>query len=64
MMNLKNLKYSAYTRLVKKNIIFNKPIYVGFCVLESSKFLMSEWFYDRLPFFGLHNVELQSMHTE
>ena len=32
----------------KETIKFTKPIYVGFCVLELSKFLMYEWYYDKV----------------
>ena len=35
-------KFNLYS-FNKEIIKFTKPIYVGFCVLELSKFLMYEW---------------------
>ena len=35
-------KFNLYS-FNKESIKFTKPIYVGFCVLESSKLLMYEW---------------------
>lgn len=32
----------------KNKIVFNKPIYVGFCVLELSKYLMYETYYNKI----------------
>ena len=32
----------------KETIKFTKPFYVGFCVLELSKLLMYEWYYDKM----------------
>ena len=32
----------------KNKIVFNKPIFIGFCVLELSKHLMYETYYDRI----------------
>ena len=43
---------------------FEKPIYLGFCILELSKLLMYEFFYNILvPKFG-DNVELSYMDTD
>ena len=51
-------KFSLYS-FNKESIKFTKPIYVGFSVLELSKLLMYEWFYDKMqPYFGDDNLEL------
>ena len=39
-------KFNLYS-FKKQTIKFTKPIYIGFCVLELSKLLMYEWFYDK-----------------
>ena len=57
-------KFNLYS-FNKETIKFTKPIYVGFCVLELSKFLMYEWYYDKMqPFFGEDNLELHSLDTD
>ena len=44
---------------------FTKPIYVGFSVLELSKLLMYEWYYDKMqPYFGEDNLELHCLDTD
>ena len=49
----------------KENIKFTKPVYVGFCVLELSKLLMYEWYYDKMqPYFGEDNLELHNLDTD
>ena len=50
----------------KKNEFFmNKPIYLGFAVLELSKLLMYETYYDKLqPYFGQENIQLHYMDTD
>ena len=49
----------------KETIKFTKPIYVGFCVLELSKLLMYEWYYDKMqPYFGEDNLELHYLDTD
>ena len=40
-----NDKFNLYS-FNKETIKFTKPVYVGFCVLELSKLLRYEWFYD------------------
>ena len=43
----------------------DKPIYLGFSVLELSKLLMYETYYDKLqPYFGQENTQLQYMDTD
>ena len=43
----------------------DKPIYLGFTVLELSKLLMYETFYDILqPYFGQENIQLHYMDTD
>ena len=44
--------YDSYT-LKQIEMLMNKPIYLGFSVLELSKLLLYETFYDKLqPYFG------------
>ena len=57
-------KISLYS-FNKESIKFTKPIYVGFCVLELSKLLMYEWYYDKMqPYFGEDNLELHYLDTD
>ena len=43
----------------------DKPIYLGFSVLELSELLMYENFYDKLqPYFGEKNLQLHYMDTD
>ena len=43
----------------------DKPIYLGFSVLELSKLLMYESYYDILqPYFGQENIHLHYMDTD
>ena len=51
----------SYTH--KQNeVLMNKPIYLGFTVLELSKLHMYETYYDKLqPYFGLENIKLHYM---
>ena len=49
----------------KESIKFTKPIYVGFSVLELSKHLKYEWYYDKMqPYFGEDNLELHYLDTD
>ena len=49
----------------KETIKFTKPIYVGFCVLELSKLLMYEWYYDKMQaYFGEDYLELHYLDTD
>ena len=43
----------------------DNPIYLGFTVLEVSKLLMYETYYDILqPYFGRENIQLHYMDTD
>ena len=57
-------KFNLYS-FNKETIKFTKPIYVGFCVLDLSKLLMYEWYYDKMQTnFGEDNLELQYLDTD
>ena len=57
-------KFSLYS-FNKESIKFKKPIYVGFSVLELSKLLKYEWYYDKMqPYFGEDNLELNYLDTD
>ena len=54
-------KYDSYT-FRQNEILMNKPIYLGFSVLELSKLLMYETYYDKLqPYFGEDKLKLHYM---
>ena len=49
----------------QNEVLMNKPIYLGFTVLELSKLLMYETYYDKLqPYFGQENIQLHYMDTD
>ena len=49
----------------KESIKLPKSIYVGFSVLELSKLLINEWYYDKMqPYFGEDNLKLHSLDTD
>ena len=54
----------SYTN--KQNeVLMDKPIYLGFTVLKSSKLLMYETYYDKLqPYFGQENIQLHYIDTD
>ena len=53
--------YSFNTEIIE----FVKNFYVGFCVLELSKLVLYEWYYDkRQPYFREDNLELHYMDTD
>ena len=59
-----NEKFNLYS-INKESIKFTKPIYVGFSVLELSKLLMYERYYDKVePYFGEDNLELHYLNTD
>ena len=49
----------------QNEVLMDKPIYLGFAVLELSKLLMYETYYDMLqPYFGRENIQLHYMDTD
>ena len=56
--------YDSYTS--KQNeVVTDKPIHLGFALLELSKLLMYETYYDELqPYFGQRNLQLHYMDTD
>ena len=49
----------------KNEVLMDKPIYLGFAVLELSKLHMCETYYDKLqPYFGEKNLHLHYMDTD
>ena len=49
----------------QKEVPMDKPIYLGFSVLELSKLLMYETYYNLLePYFGQENIQLHYMDTD
>ena len=49
----------------QNEVLMDKPIYLGFSVLELSKLLMYETYFDKLqPFFGQENIHLLYMDTD
>ena len=56
--------YDSYT-FEQNEVLMGKPIYLGFAILELSKFLMYETYIDKLqPFFGEENLQLHYMDTD
>ena len=57
-------KFNLYS-FNKESNKFTKPFYVGFSVLELSKLLMYERYYDKMqPYFGKNNLELHYIDTD
>ena len=57
-------KFNLYS-FNKESIKFTKPIYVGFSVLQLSKLLMYEWYYDKMQqCFGEDSLELHYLDTD
>ena len=49
----------------QNEVLMDKPIYLGFAVLEISKLHMYETYYDKLqPYFGQENIQLHYMDTD
>ena len=49
----------------QNEVLMDKPIYLGFTVLELSKLLMYETYYDKLqPYFRQENIQLHYMDTD
>ena len=57
---------NCYSYTVRQNeVLMDKPIYLGFTVLELSKLLMYETYYDKLqPYFGQKKIQLHYMDTD
>ena len=56
--------YDSYT-FKQNEVLMDKPIYLGFSVLELSKLHMYETYYDKLqPYFGQENLQLHYMDTD
>ena len=56
--------YDSYT--FKSNVVkMEKPIYLGFCILELSKLLMYEAYYDKLQkYFGVDGIQIHYQDTD
>lgn len=55
----------AAFHMLKRTLLFNKPIYIGMCVLDISKTLMYSYHYDvLLPYYGLDKLKLMYMDTD
>ena len=53
--------YDSYT-FQQNDVLMDKPIYLGFSVLDLSKLLICETYFDKLqPLFGLENLKLHYM---
>ena len=53
--------FDSYT-FKQNEVLLDKPTYLGFSVLELSKLLMYETYYDKLqPYFGQENIQLHYM---
>ena len=56
--------YDSYT-FKQNEVVTDQPIYLGFSLLELSKLLMYETYYDKLqPYFGQRNFQLHYMDTD
>ena len=56
--------YDRYT-FKQNEVLMDKPIYLGFSVLELSKLLLYETYYDKLqPYFAQENIQLHNMDTD
>ena len=56
-------KFSVY-KFDKEKTVFDKPIYLGFSVLELSKLLMNEFYYHTLEPYWQNKVKLHYMDTD
>ena len=56
-------EFSVY-KFDKEKVIFDKPIYLGFSVLELSKLLMYEFYYHKLQPFYNNKIKLHYMDTD
>ena len=56
-------KFSVY-KFDKEKTVFDKPIYLGFTVLELSKLLMYEFLYNKLQPYWQNKIQLHYMDTD
>ena len=56
-------KFSVY-KFDKEKTVFDKPIYLGFTVLELSKLLMYEFYYNKLQPYWQNKIHLHYMDTD
>ena len=64
-LTFKNLRLLPIYCLSKQNILFSKPIFAGFCILELPKLVIFFWFHCKLlPCFGEDNVVLHYLDTD
>ena len=56
-------KFSVY-KFDKEKTVFDKPIYLGFTVLELSKLLMYEFYYNKLQPYWKQSIQLHYMDTD
>ena len=56
-------KFSVY-KFEKEKTVFDKPIYLGFTVLELSKLLMYEFYYNKLQPYWKQSIQLHYMDTD
>ena len=56
-------KFSVY-KFDKEKTVFDKPIYLGFTVLELSKLLMYEFYYNKLQPYWKQSIQLHNMDTD
>ena len=56
-------KFSVY-KFDKEKTVFDKPIYLGFTVLELSKLLIYEFYYNKLQPYWQNKVQLHYMDTD
>ena len=56
-------KFSVY-KFDKEKTVFDKPIYLGFTVLELSKLLLYELYYNKLQPYWKQSIQLHFMDTD
>ena len=56
-------KFSVY-KFDKEKTVFDKPIYLGFTVLELSKLLLYEFYYNKLQPYWKQSIQLHYMDTD
>ena len=57
-------KYDSYT-YIENEVLMDRPIYLGFAILELSNLIMNETYYDKLQrSFGQNKIQLRFMDTD